>query len=215
MGIVVLGFNTVRLLALATSVFDTLARRQQFALDPTDFWMHSFGAAKAAHEVATRRANTETADACFTAGLVHDMGKYALALALKDDYRTVLETAKTLGQPLREVELESLNTTSTEVGGWLAEKWSLPANIISMIRHSHRARTYPGPDRADVATIALADQISCVAGFGRAGDGGDVAIDNNLLGIVELTADQIMEITEAMRGLVEETRQFIGVLGEL
>lgn len=45
--VVVLGFNQVRNIALATSLFDTFAKRRQFAFDPGDFWMHSFGTAKA------------------------------------------------------------------------------------------------------------------------------------------------------------------------
>ncbi|HNT36459.1 MAG TPA: HDOD domain-containing protein, partial [bacterium] len=81
--VVVIGFDAVRHLALATTVFDALARRQQFALVPEDFWMHSLGAAKAAQIIAGRYCREASSDGCFTAGLLHDLGKYVLALVLK------------------------------------------------------------------------------------------------------------------------------------
>ncbi len=211
--IVVLGFNAVRLLALATSVFDTLSRRKQFALDPTDFWMHSFGAAKAAQLLAQRQDGLNSEE-CFTSGLIHDMGKYAMAIALQHEYRDIIEMGKETQRPLREIELAELNTTSEEVGAWLGEKWKLPPSVLTVIRNSPRAPTYTGPNGPEVVTVALGNQISCVTGFGRAGDYSTV-IDNRLANIVDLSSDDVVETAEEVTGLIDETRQFLGALGEV
>jgi hypothetical protein len=54
--VVLLDFEAVEMLAIATSVFSALSRRKQFALDPEDFWMHSLGAAKAAQVLCAKHS---------------------------------------------------------------------------------------------------------------------------------------------------------------
>ncbi|MBI5092999.1 MAG: HDOD domain-containing protein [Candidatus Hydrogenedentes bacterium] len=212
--VVVLGFSAVRLLALTSSVFDSLARRRQFALDPTDFWMHSLGTAKAAQFIASSGNGIAAPDVCFTAGLVHDVGKYVLALALKDEYRAIVERSKEKSESLWDVELASLGITSAEVGGWLTERWRLPASIVLVITNLHGAETYTGANNMEVAAIALADQISRVTGFGFAGDFGGDAISERLVHLTRLTPDQLSTVQEKTRKLLEETRRFIGLMKE-
>ncbi len=209
LAVVVLGFTQVRLLALTTSVFAALSRQRQSALDPMDFWMHSLGTAKAAQILAKHCSALESAATCFTAGLIHDVGKYMLALALKDEYRAVVEAARTMQCPLREVELECLGVNSSEVGSWLAGMWHLPPGITSTIQQLPHAATYSGTDQADVVTVALADQVSRFTGYGLAGDYGETQLDPELLEAIELDSEGVSRVLEEVNGLLTETRQFI------
>lgn len=210
--VVVLGFDAVRHLALATSVFDTLSKRRQFSIDPEDFWMHSLGAAKASQLLCDGHCQVESPSICFTAGLLHDIGKYLLALVLKDDYKAVVEAAEKSERMLLDVEMEILGFGHSEAGAWIAKKWKFPELIIEAIRNVHDATAYEGPNREEVALVALADAVSLRAGFGRAGDWGPPPATfalTGLLGIPESTVDDLVEQLSAEK---KETREFFNLL---
>lgn len=213
--VVVLGFNEVRNLALATSVFDTFAKRQQFAFDPEDFWMHSFGAAKAAQLLTNEPCRVESSEACFTAALVHDIGKYVLALLLKARYKEILKEADQSGRPIRDVEVEKLGVSHNWVGRWLADKWRFPPLIVSAIGNLHQATTYSAADKDAVAVVALADLLSMRAGFGFAGDREDSLLERQLLGILGLTREHLEDTVGQLRPLRDETHQFLSYLEQV
>jgi len=214
LAVVVLGFNQVRLLALATTVFDMMAKRHQFAMDPTDFWMHSLGTAKAAQILARNRSATDSVATCFTAGLIHDVGKYMLALALTDEYHAIVREAEDAACSLRQIELERIETTSFEVGAWLCDKWRLPTAIGKTIQAIPRAASYAGDGKDDVVTVALADQLARAAGFGMAGDWDERKSDPQLVVALGLDPGSIQDVLEEMRGLLADTREFIQHLGQ-
>src|SRR4029079_16300793 len=72
-----IGFNTLYQLVLSISVLETL-RVGSGGLDPRALWTHSLTVAVAARELA-QEVRFNDPGACFTAGLLHDMGKIALA----------------------------------------------------------------------------------------------------------------------------------------
>src|ERR1044071_812063 len=71
------GFNTLYQLVLSISVLETLKVGSN-GLDPRALWTHSLTVAVAARELA-QEVRFNDPGACFTAGLLHDMGKIALA----------------------------------------------------------------------------------------------------------------------------------------
>ena len=210
--VVVLGFDAVHHLALATSVFETFAKRQQFALDPDDFWMHSFGAAKAAQILCDGAQRDVSPEECFTAALLHDIGKYLLALVLKEEYRAIVQEAQRAQRPLKDLEYEVFGMTHAAVGGWVTGKWQFPSGIVDAIGNIYRVPAYNGPHRTTTAIVASADIISRLAAFGYAGDRAADVMPPYLLKILRLTEDNIAEITSELERLREETRQFLDLL---
>lgn len=213
-GVVVLGFNEIRNLALATSVFDTFAKRRQFAFDPEDFWMHSFGAAKAAQILTDNYCQADSHEGCFTASLLHDIGKYVLALILKTDYQQIVEEAQQSCRPLTEVELDKLGMSHARVGRWLAEKWRFPPIIVNVISNLERVTTYSGADKRSVAVVALADHLSRKAGFGFAGDPEDPVMERQLSALLDITQEQMEAAMAEVSPLRDETRQFLNLLAQ-
>jgi HD-like signal output (HDOD) protein len=210
--VIVIGFDAVRLLALATSVFDALTHRSQFTLDPKDFWMHSLGAAKAAQLVSERCGWLGSGHTCFTLGLLHDIGKYILALAFKEDYHRVFEMAMRSERSLQEVEAEQLQTTHAEVGEWIAERWLFPPMMINVIGNLYKASVYSGPHKREVIAVALANDMSCAGNYGSAGDPMGQPVDENLASLLSLTPDDIVCVMQDLEESREETLQFINVL---
>jgi len=199
--VVVIGFDEVQQLALATSVFGALSSREQFALDPEDFWMHSLGTAKAAQMVAKDHLPVKSPGACFTAGLLHDIGKFVLALVLKDEYQEIVLEAKETNRALREVELKRLETTHGEVGQWIAGKWHLPKALPVVMANLHNAANYSGSNAGEVRVVALANDLSRAAEFGVAAEWTPPPLDEAFLAALEIPG-------ETMSALVEELREF-------
>lgn len=210
--VVVIGFDAVRQLALATSVFDALSNREQFALDPEDFWMHSLGTAKAAQVLAKDRVTVESPEGCFTAGLLHDIGKYVLALVLKDEYREIVLEAKEGNRALREVELEKLETSHGEVGQWIATRWRLPEVLLDVMGNMHRAATYSRQSAAEVKVVALANDLSRAAGFGVAAEWAPPPLDTALLVALGVSRKTVSALVEELREFRDQTRELLETL---
>ena len=212
--VVLLGFQTVRSLALATSVFDAFFQVEQFSLDPYDFWIHSFGTAKAAHQVAERVEGIESSEGCFTAGLIHDIGKYVLSLALKDEYTALVDVAMETGTHLREVERAQTNVDHCEVGAWLCERWNFPPRLVDVVANAERSSQYSGPFPLEVRVVDLADQLSRKAGFGYAGDPPNPEPDDDLLDSLSISRDSITGDLEQLQDYREEAKRLLDLLSE-
>jgi HD-like signal output (HDOD) protein len=210
--VVVLGFNETRCLALATSVFDAVIKRAQSAFDPLEFWMHSFGAAKAAQMLSGEYCREGGKEEWFAAGLLHDIGKYVLAVTLKAEYKEIVDEARATGNALADIELDRLGVTHGRAGQWLMERWRLPAVIGSVSAHAFHARTYSGVDREVVVAVAIANQLSIAAGFGSAGDSEEVKPDVALLAMLNLSREVWANYLADLSSLLEETRQFLQTL---
>jgi putative nucleotidyltransferase with HDIG domain len=199
---------------MATSVFDAFAKLDQNSLDPHDFWMHSFGTARAAQSIGRILAGQATPENCFTGGLLHDMGKYVLALAYKDRYGQVLESARQTGCALDTVERAMLQTTHGEVGAWVARRWNFPDRLAEVVGQTANFRTYCGPFHKEVRIVAFADQLSCLAGFGCAGAAVPAAIDDALAARLGLSAQSVADVLQELHSARDDTDRLLGQLGE-
>lgn len=212
--VVVLGIEAVRGLVLSTGVFDSLSKKRQFTLDPEDFWMHSLGTARAAHLLARKYCPAASKDGCFTGGLLHDIGKYILALALKDDYQNIVQTARVSECALRDVENEKIGTNHSEVGRWIAEEWGFPPLLVEVIHFATCPETYSGPYKAEVEAVALANGLSRLADFGNAGDWDKPPVRPNLLVALGLIGEAVDDVVEELRQFRGETQQFLRLMKE-
>ena len=212
--IVLIGFDTVKMLALATSVFSALAGRRQSALDPEDFWMHSLGAAKAAHMLARKQGAADSTDICFTGGLLHDMGKFLLSLGMGEEYAVVCQEAVVTDRPLREVELKRLGGTHAEVGSWVAQRWRFPAAIATVIAKQHYVSSYNGPHAREAGIVAFSDAISRMAGFGLACDPKVQSLPAAPAAGPPLSKQELGKIVADLRNIRSETRDLLNLMSQ-
>jgi putative nucleotidyltransferase with HDIG domain len=98
---------------------------------------HSISAAVIGERIARITHKTDP-DTAYLAGLTHDIGKVVLdqyvATALPHFYRKIYLD----GMDLLTAEKSILGITHTEVGGRLAELWSLPPHLLDTIAYHSR-----------------------------------------------------------------------------
>lgn len=169
--VVLLGFDTVKSIVLAATVFETLSEDGAgSAFNRGQFWLHVGATASAARLIAKSLRMTD-AEAAFVGGLLHDVGKVVLDRFFHPRYAEVARVAMEAPCLIREAEVALFSVNHADVGRWLAERWRFPAAIVEPIAFHHQP-TAASPDcRTLTAVVHLADVLSRNAGIGSGGDG--------------------------------------------
>jgi putative nucleotidyltransferase with HDIG domain len=135
--IVVLGFNTIRNAVVSISIIDAFSVKEGLdGFDIADFWKHSVAVAVTSKYLA-EKADIHSADDCFVAGLLHDMGKIVLLQHFNDLFQKVWLAVKRKNLSFYEAEKSRIQIDHARIGGYLARKWQLPLPLIDAIRYHH------------------------------------------------------------------------------
>jgi putative nucleotidyltransferase with HDIG domain len=131
----VLGTQTLAALLTAAAVLPHLADRQRLGAEYDVFWRHALGTALASQALA--RLQGIGADLAFTAGLLHDIGRLALATHFPDEHLAVARCAAETDVSLLSAERRLLAIDHAEVGAMIARNWHFPAAVVQAIALHH------------------------------------------------------------------------------
>ncbi|MGE5175764.1 MAG: HDOD domain-containing protein [Hyphomicrobiales bacterium] len=160
LAVLVLGPGTMRDLVLTSSVVQTFGQAGT-ALE--GLWSHSMACGIAARSLAERCRYRLTGDA-YAAGLLHDIGKVVLRQNDPERFDAVLALCRAQNVPGDEAERGLFGSDHAEVGGWLAERWGLPAEIVEAIACHHRPEA-AARNRALTALVHIANSLAERAGY--------------------------------------------------
>lgn len=135
--VLLLGTQRTQALVLAVPMFTKYESATCPGVAPDQLWQHSMEVAALARAIAVRAGHTDLADAAFTAGLLHDIGKLLLAANLTREYAEVHQRAEELAAPVFQVERQLLGTTHAEAAACLFGMWGLPLPVLEAIAHHH------------------------------------------------------------------------------
>lgn len=200
--IMILGFSTVRSLALGVKIWEVMRGRDGLSL--TELWEHSALVGAAARLIA-RRVRAADPEEIFTAGLLHDVGRAVLNLRFPAEYAAA---ASATGPDRLERERAAFGIDHTQAGAWLAEAWSLPQSIVETAACHHDPIT-PGMPLGAAVIVNLANRLVHWTDL----DDGAIAPDAERLlqevgGGLSLTA--WAEIAVLLQGQKGDLREFFG-----
>jgi putative nucleotidyltransferase with HDIG domain len=159
-----LGFNTVFQLVVAVSAARSLRPAQKaYGMGEGDLWQHSVTTGVAARILARQVMLDE--NLCFTAGLLHDLGKVVLAQSLEDRYADLIRHVETNDCSLLEAEKALMGFHHAELGSRLLERWNFPASISAAVRFHHMPAAAE-PHHRLAAAVYLANFIAYSIGHG-------------------------------------------------
>ena len=141
-----LGINALRTLliqAAARSIFESSDRSINQRL--AQVWTHSIGVAVMARDIAALMQASDV-EACYLAGLLHDVGKPVVAAMLTEVERSLGKKA----QISVDQWIGVVDACHRPVGVALAEKWNLAAPVVAAIRDCNE---YDPGDRRGPANI--------------------------------------------------------------
>lgn len=164
--VVLLGFNTIKNLALGIAAIGMLPKSNAAGFDMQLYLMHSLATASIAKKLASDVDGADPMD-CFIAGLLHDFGKVVFAEFMPNEFRQALELSQRDNSSLHEAMRATLGVDHALVGGMLVEKWRFAPNLIETIQNMHGTQL---KDTPMVACVFAANQISKQLKYGFAGN---------------------------------------------
>ena len=130
-----IGLENVRSLVLSVSVFSQFDANTSVAAYLPCIWDHSIAVSNLAQKIASAENGSKgLLEECFTAGLLHDLGKVILLAEFpRETLRLYTTTSGTCAEP----ERTKLGCTHSEVGAYLMSIWGLPLPLVHAVAYHH------------------------------------------------------------------------------
>jgi putative nucleotidyltransferase with HDIG domain len=210
--VTILGFNTIRNLALSVSVHRMLfADRDKGLFNYRDFWKHCVAVGVCAR-ILCRRLGYKSEENAFTAGLLHDIGKSLLERLDHAGLLSAIEASRERGQALWRMEQERLGVDHAAIGAHLAEIWNLPAELRLAIERQH-SPAVDGPPDPLVAAVHAANQICRQLELGSDGDFGPTDVDPEVAALLQLGPESRKELEAELAVRLKEAEEFLKFSG--
>lgn len=194
--IAILGFRTVRSVATTAALIGTFADGPYTRFSLAPFWRHSIAAAVCARELAPY-LNIDPEHA-YTAGLLHDIGRLALATQFAPQYEATMAYRTEHDCHLLEAERAVLGVDHAQVGHALTQHWKFPQAMQQALAEHH------APNSLAVSALTLvlmaADAIAHALDLSLDADDLVAPVPAGLwqrFGLGETTLQLVFENTEA------------------
>lgn len=167
----ILGLRTLRNVAIAASVAGSFQPSCCPGLDLKAFWQHSIATALCARAMAEVLHLDE--DSAFTLGLLHDVGRLALASGFPTEHAEMLRHRKVNDCLPLEAERVVLGTDHAVVGGLIAEHWRFAPRLVAAIAGHHDPQPIAGVGMAGSSLtdlVHIADNVAHALDLSHAAD---------------------------------------------
>lgn len=212
--IMILGFQTIRSLVVATSTATMFNSGKDTELQ-NELWQHSLATAVASRIIAQRH-NASLREEAFITGLMHDIAKPVLLQRFPDEYKPVIKAFRDGARDQLDVEREMLGFTHAELCVHILEHWNFPPELV---RAAGRHHDYTGASlqNADISIepkevalshiVCLANEMAKAQGYAFAGRPArelPALLAADYLGLDESAC---ADICEAMEAAYQETEE--------
>ena len=148
--ITLLGFNEVKSIILSCAMKPMMTTQ-----GGKDLWEHAINTAVVAETIAKKLGRSDSDD-FFAQGLMHDLGKIVFELYNRKQAYEAIRLTKS-GADILMAEKMVFGFDHTEVGYILGNRWQLPKQIVSVMRHHHKPQF--SEFRTSAGIIYVADRI--------------------------------------------------------
>lgn len=156
-----IGAETVRSLTLSIHVFSQFDGHASIAAHLPALWNHSVAVATLAQSIAKLETGSKSmSEECFTAGLLHDIGKIVLFAEMPRQYQQLIETMETDERSVSILEMELLGCTHELVGAYLMSIWGLPVSIVQAVQFHHFPSEIQSAAFSPLTAVHCADVIA-------------------------------------------------------
>lgn len=204
--IVMLGFNNIRSLAIASATRNLyLKRGKVLGLKDKLLWEHSVASGVAARMIA-KHTKPGMADEAFLWGLLHDIGKLVILQQAPEEFDRVVQAVYNEGREFVDVEQELFSFTHAEVGAMIVRKWKLSERFENAILNHHNLDD-PAVKDEWIYYIDLANKLCKKLGFGFVKREDTDLVEDRTTKTLGISADQMQRIEEAAASMIRDEMQ--------
>jgi HD-like signal output (HDOD) protein len=164
-----LGLTNVRGALLLAHTYSDLTDLPALGLPIDELWGHARRVSRLARCVAEAElADRPRVQQATTAGLLHDLGKLALAVNLPDQFRQRQELMRTRQLADYEAEQEIFGANHAEVAACLLATWSLPMPVIEAVAMHHHPAQFLSQAFSPLTAVHVANAFDGAANLDAA-----------------------------------------------
>ena len=210
--VVILGFNTVRSLALSATVCKMfLGGSKDF--DREALWEHSIAVAFASRIIAKRVRYSDEEEA-FVAGLLHDVAKIVEDQYFHEEFMKAVTKSKNELISLLECERQELGMDHSLIGRRVADKWNLPLKITKVIGYHHQPEFAGAEDQEITSIVHVADVLVKINKIGDSGNYGSIEINKTAIAALKLNKKDLAEIVQKLILEMKKAEEFLKIIKE-
>lgn len=131
--IAILGFKTIRSIALSISVINAFQQKDA-GFNMKAYWTHSAVCACIGRSVG-QRVKLKDPELPFVIGLLKDIGMVVLVQYAPDEMRQIVALAREYKLPFHVACRKIMDTDQMQIGAWLAGRWELDREIRDAIAY--------------------------------------------------------------------------------
>lgn len=205
----VLGFKTIRSIALSISVLNAF-QQQNACFNMKAFWAHGAVSACLCRMIADKSKICDP-ELAFTIGLLKNMGKLILVENAPDETRAIVAVAREYKLSFHAAAHEVLDTDDAELGGWLAEKWEMEKDITDTIRNQYDLAK--GQSQGMIAMCQFSEYLCGLKKLRVSGECDEPVLDPGVWVHLGLDKNALVELLTRVNDEVDNARQLMTLAG--
>jgi putative nucleotidyltransferase with HDIG domain len=159
--VIQLGLETVKSLVLSLHLFSQFESNPATKIEVEKLHHHSLATATTARQIARfAKRDARFSDTCFTAGLLHDIGRLILAANLSEKFAEATTRARENKELLAEAEQAVFGASHAEVGGYMLGLWGLPTPVVEASAFHHSPGASGNRDFSPLTVVHIADAFT-------------------------------------------------------
>lgn len=156
--VVHLGLETLRAMVLGSHLLNQQAPRASARFNLEAAQARAQQVAQRARDLAPRAHG----EAAFAAGLLHNLGYFALALGTPESYGALLDETGPDAAAIEKAERERIGVTREQLGAYLLGIWGLPTAIVEAVAFQRAPTRAPNPDAPALIAVHGATHLPAV-----------------------------------------------------
>ena len=208
--IVILGFKTIRSVALSVSVIN-MFQQADTGFNLKAYWTHSSVSASLCRLISEKIAKDLDPEVAFVVGLLKDIGLMLLLENAPDETKAIIAVAREYQLSLYDATHKVLQTDHAEIGAWLCEHWGLESDVVDAIRNQ-----YATDHKGDNPLIDIAQFSEYLCGLKKiriSGDCNEPGIDPSVWEHLGISKTDLVDILAVVNDEVDRARELLAMAG--